>query len=239
MGRRIRSERQAFAIGMASGAGFAILENMLYQGLYAQYAGWTWGGVTALRGIGSLSHPLWTGIVAIGWFRARQKGPGRFKSLLRYYLAAVGLHTLWNGGFDTLLILTGVDYYTGLGPSISIYGEYIQVLLVVFLVVLSAGQWWLMHRIVTNLAPGEREPEAVFEGLSKRTLAVWALACALVIIPIGAALGSAWDEIWAVIGEGRIEGSEGFIPRRDELSFSPTALEPFDLGWSSIEAADP
>jgi RsiW-degrading membrane proteinase PrsW (M82 family) len=31
MGKRITNERQAFAVGLASGAGFAIMENMLYQ----------------------------------------------------------------------------------------------------------------------------------------------------------------------------------------------------------------
>lgn len=233
MGRRIRSERQAFAIGMASGAGFAILENMLYQGLYAQYSGWSWGGVTLLRGIGSLSHPLWTGIVALGLYRARQRQPGGFKGLLRAYFAAVGLHTLWNGGFDLLMYIMGIDYYSGAGRSISLYGEYVQVLLVVFLLVLTAAQWWILYRIVIRYSPVEARPEAATEIFSKRALAVWALACAMVIIPVGAALGHAWEEIRSVIVEGRVEESEGYFPEKIEASISweapPNEALPFSL----------
>ncbi|TET38713.1 MAG: PrsW family intramembrane metalloprotease, partial [Anaerolineales bacterium] len=93
--KRVLDERQAFMIGLASGAGFAILENMLYEGVYAQWSGWTWGGVTLIRGIGSVMHPLCTAIVALGWFRARKMGWG---TLLKAYFLAIGLHTLWNGG---------------------------------------------------------------------------------------------------------------------------------------------
>jgi len=122
---RIQNERQAFAIGLASGAGFAILENMLYEGLYASQSGWSWGGITLLRAIGSVLHPLGTGIIALGWFRMREGGAGK---LFKAYLLSVGLHTLWNGGFEPLLYLTGFEYYTD--ASISIYGETLSVLLI-------------------------------------------------------------------------------------------------------------
>jgi RsiW-degrading membrane proteinase PrsW (M82 family) len=94
---RIQNERQAFAIGLASGASFAILENMLYEGIYASHNGWSWGGITFLRSIGAVLHPLCTGIIALGWFRMRDGGVGK---LLKAYLLSVGLHTLWNGGFE-------------------------------------------------------------------------------------------------------------------------------------------
>jgi len=198
MGRRIQNERQAFALGLAAGAGFAILENMLYQGIYATDNGWTWGGVTLLRGIGSTNHALWTAIISLAWFRARNRETGWFRHLAGTYLLSVGLHTLWNGGFDILVYLTGLDYYTGVGPSISLYGEYIEILLIVFLVVLSAGLWWLLRRYVVSLGaekPVEEAPLLV----SPRALAGWALACALIIIPIGAAIGPAWKAIQMAI----------------------------------------
>jgi RsiW-degrading membrane proteinase PrsW (M82 family) len=47
-GKRIQNERAAFVLGMAAGAGFAILENMGYQGVFAQFYGWSWGCITAL-----------------------------------------------------------------------------------------------------------------------------------------------------------------------------------------------
>ena len=206
---RITNERQAFAIGLASGAGFAILENMLYEGLYAHYNGWSWGGITLLRSIGSVLHPIGTGIIALGWFRARESGVG---ALLKAYLLAVLLHTLWNGGFEPLVYLTGLDYYAGTGPSLSFYGETLNVLLVGYLVLLSAGLWWLLRRIVTGLSQSV-EADIAFSTdtstslstdlspalVSRRAIGAWALACAAIIIPIGATLSPAWEEIQKVV----------------------------------------
>jgi RsiW-degrading membrane proteinase PrsW (M82 family) len=192
---RITSERQAFAIGLASGAGFAILENMLYEGLYAQHSGWSWGGITLLRSIGSVLHPICTGIVALGWFRIKDGGVGR---LLKAYLLAVLLHTLWNGGFEPLVYLTGLDYYAGRGLSLSFYGATLNILLIGYLVLLSAGLWWLLRRIVIGLAAEVQtslEPALV----SRRALAAWAVACAAIIIPIGATLSPAWEAIQKII----------------------------------------
>jgi len=195
---RIQNERQAFAIGLASGAGFAILENMLYEGLYANYNGWGWAGITLLRSIGSILHPLGTGIIALGWFRMRNvEGPNVGK-LLKAYLLAVGLHTLWNGGFEPLLYFTGLDYFAGKGASISIYGETLNILLVGYLILLSFGLWWLLRRIVSGLSQ-EVTPDLTPVTISKRALAVWAVACTVVIIPIGAALSPAWNSIRALI----------------------------------------
>jgi RsiW-degrading membrane proteinase PrsW (M82 family) len=196
MGRRIKDERQAFFVGLASGAGFAILENMLYEGIYASWSGWTWGGITLLRGIGSVLHPLGTGIIALALFRARKREKGWFGRLARAYLLAVGLHTLWNGGYDLLLYLTGMSYYTG--GELDVYGEPMGVLLIAFLLVLSAGLWWLLRRITTTLAT-EEEVEAKPVAITARGLAAWAVGCALIIVPLGAALGRAWDEVLAAI----------------------------------------
>jgi len=193
--KRIQNGRQAFAIGLASGAGFAILENMLYEGLYAGYHGWGWGGITLLRSIGSVLHPIGTGIIALGWFRMKEGGAGK---LLKAYLLSVGLHTLWNGGFEPLVYLTGLDYFAGDGPSLSLYGETLSALLVGYLVLLSAGLWWLLRKIVNGLSERitvDLTPTTV----SRRVVAVWALACVIIIIPIGAALSPAWNAIQKLI----------------------------------------
>jgi RsiW-degrading membrane proteinase PrsW (M82 family) len=198
--RRLNSERQAFFVGLASGAGFAILENMLYEGLYAQWSGWTWGGITLLRAIGSVLHPLCTGIIALALFRTRERLMSWFGRLARAYLLSVGLHTLWNSGFELFVYFTGLSLYTG--SELVLYGEAVSVLLVVFLVSLSAGLWWLLWKIVRDLVALSDEDTAEgvpLPGISPRALAIWAFACALVIIPIGAALGPAWDQIRAVV----------------------------------------
>jgi len=197
--RRITEAGQAFAIGMACGAGFAILENMLYEGLYAQWEGWNWAGITLLRAVGSVLHPLCTGLVALGWFRARESDGGR---LLKAYLLAVGLHTLWNGGYLPFVYMTGLDYFTEFEASVSLYGLAEEALLVVFLVALSIGLWWYLGRLAAGLGR-ERELEPAPVAVSPRALAVWAGACLLVIVPIGGALGPAWRQIQAVLFPGR------------------------------------
>lgn len=195
---RIKTEQQAFMIGMASGAGFAILENMLYEGLYAQWTGWTWGGITLLRGFGSVLHPLGTGLVALGWFRM-QKGGGM--ELIKAYLAAVFVHTLWNGGFIPFVYLTGVDYLAPGEEVVSVYGLAVEVLLLVFLILLSAGLWWYLRSLVSKMAR-EEVPGVSPVQLTPRTLAAWSIACLLVIVPIGAALGPAWRQIRTVLFPG-------------------------------------
>jgi hypothetical protein len=192
---RIKNESQAFAIGLASGAGFAILENMLYEGLYANANGWAWGGITLLRAIGSILHPIGAGIIALGWFRMKDGGFGK---LFKAYLLSVGLHTLWNGGFEPLIYLTGLNYYAGNGQSLSLYGETLNVLLVGYLVLLSFGLWWLLRRIVNGLSSNitlDLTPATI----SRKAIATWAVACAIVIIPIGATLSPAWDAIHKLI----------------------------------------
>lgn len=192
---RITGEARAFFIGMWLGTGFAILENMTYEGIYAGWEGWSWGAVALLRGVGSVMHPLCTGLVALGWYRAREQGWGAFA---KAFLLAVGLHTLWNGGFEALVLMTGLEHYSGLGPSISIYGDAIQVSLAAYLLVLSLGLWWLLGRITAGLAQ-EAPPEVAPVQPSSRALAAWALGCVLVLVPLGAALGPTWDEIRGVV----------------------------------------
>ncbi|HSG43613.1 MAG TPA: PrsW family glutamic-type intramembrane protease, partial [Anaerolineales bacterium] len=198
---RIQNERQAFAIGLASGAGFAVLENMLYEGMYAQYYGWGWAGITLLRSIGAVLHPIGTGIIALGWFRMKEGG-GAGK-LFKAYLLSVGLHTLWNGGFEPLLYLTGLEYFAGAGPSLSLYGETLSALLVGYLVLLSLGLWWLLRKIVNEIS--ERvTPDLEPASVSRHAIAAWAVACALVIVPVGATFSPAWNAISAIVVDGEI-----------------------------------
>jgi len=106
---------------------------------------------------------------------------------------------MWNGGFDAFVFLTGLDYYSEAEFSLSIYGLYAQVLLVIFLLLLSGGLWWLMRRYVVRLGEGV-EFNVMPQAVPQRALAAWALACLLVLVPIGAALGQAWSQIRTVFG---------------------------------------
>ena len=123
----------------------------MYEGIYAGMSGWSWGGVALLRGLGAVLHPVCTALVALGWFRARERGWGE---LLRAYAAAVGLHTLWNGGFAAFVFVTGLDYYRGADLSLSLYGTGVQVLLVLFLALLALALWWLLYRLMNSVGQG-------------------------------------------------------------------------------------
>lgn len=182
--RRLHTAAQALAVGVALGAGFAIVENMLYEGTYASYFGWSWAGVTVVRGFGGILHPVCTGLVALGVFQARTHGAGR---ALAAYAAAVGLHTLWNGGFTALLYVAGIDARSL--AEVNLFGTAIEWLLAVYLVLLALALWWLLARLTRALALQETielQPAVI----STRALAAWAAVCALVIIPLGVALGS-------------------------------------------------
>ena len=197
-GRRIRNERMAFLIGMSSGAGFAIVENMRYQGLFAAFYGWSWGGITALRGIGAIDHALWTGIIALALFRERDRRRGWLGRVGRAYLFSVGLHTLWNGGYMALLYFIGLDHIAGAGPSFDVYGEWIEVSLVAILAAMAALNWWILTRYLASLQTVKMQ-EIAPERITKRALAAWAFACVLVIVPVGAAIGRAWPQIRSVL----------------------------------------
>jgi hypothetical protein len=123
---------------------------------------------------------------------------GGFKELLKAYGIAVGLHTLWNGGFLPFVYLSGIENFTGANETFSVYGEAIEIVLVLFLAALSLGLWWLLHRMVTNMAV-EAGPDLAPVRISARSLAFWGFTCALIIIPIGAAIGPAWDSIRKVL----------------------------------------
>ena len=196
LSRKIKNERQALLLGLCAGAGFAILENLLYESVYAQWNGWSWGGITLLRGFGSILHPLCTGIISLALYRARGSRKSWLASVGPAYLLSVGLHTLWNGGFEPLVYLTGMNSYLEHGPTVSFYGLAVPTLLIVYLVVLSAALWGYFIRLTHQLGHGE-ELELVPALVSRRRLAGAAFALVAVFVPMGAMLGPAWPGIRA------------------------------------------
>jgi hypothetical protein len=68
----------------------------------------------------------------------------------------------------------------------------IRASLAAFLVVFSAGLWRLPRKLVGDLASRAEE-------VTPRALALWAYARALIIVPIGAALGPGREQIQAAI----------------------------------------
>jgi hypothetical protein len=73
-----------------------------------------------------------------------------------------------------------------------------KTLLVIYLLMLSAGLWMLLRYLVNDLSE-DLQTDLVTDLVSTRVMGVWAVICVLVIVPIGAALGSAWGDIRAVV----------------------------------------
>ena len=87
------SRYQAFLWGLASGAGFGMVEANAYgAGAFNQSPYRWWDGVL-LRGAASSLHALTSSIVGIGWFYLFRGSRKRFAGC---YLLAVSLHGSWN-----------------------------------------------------------------------------------------------------------------------------------------------
>jgi len=92
LGRFYRPEPvRGFLWGVASGAGFALVENLLNG---AVSTGSDWGQVALARSAATIMHCFASGIVGWGW--AKLWTDRRPLILLGTYLAAVMIHSLWN-----------------------------------------------------------------------------------------------------------------------------------------------
>jgi hypothetical protein len=80
-------------------------------------------------------------------------------------------------------------------------------LLVGYLILLSLGLWWLLRRIVHQISR-QIVADPVPAAVSRRLIATWALASALVIVPIGATLSPAWQAINSLLVNGEIRQVE-------------------------------
>lgn len=95
-----RSRTDAFLAGVAAGAGFAMVENVVYATLYL--SGKPWGEVAVSRSLGAGIHPLATGLVVLGWWDARHGGHA-IGGRARAFFTGGGVHALWNGAIVALM----------------------------------------------------------------------------------------------------------------------------------------
>jgi hypothetical protein len=179
-GRRIAHRRDAFFLGMAAGAGFAIIENIAYEGGALQL----WTSVAIVRGLGGALHPFGAGLMALGWFGVIHRKPDAWKYLARFYLIAIGVHALWNGISATFLLLESAHREV-LGP-VDLLGTIIDVGLVALLAAEGLALLWGVREISRSLA-ADAPPRPAFQPM--RALAVWAIVCLGVLLPVALAAG--------------------------------------------------
>ena len=168
---------------MACGAGFAIIENIMYEG--GGIPLW-WTGITVVRGIGGALHPFGAGLVSLGWFGVFHKQEGAWRQLVRYYSIAVGAHALWNGANGIFWLLERAGRGV-LGP-VDLQGVIIDVGLVALFLAEGIALIWALRQVARDVAAA-RLPLAV--PAPRRALAVWGIACLGVLLPVALAAGGA------------------------------------------------
>lgn len=178
--------RDAFLVGAVAGAGFAAVENVLYAGFGFSF----WAGILVVRALGGAIHPLGSGLVALGWRDVlRGEVNAGVNWFARFGLAA-GLHALWNGGSLLVITLAGAQFFGELPPAIDILGLSAAGTTLALLIILGLAALWIGRAIGRNLKMPQTVEETQTETnyvLSDRALAIWALACLVMIVPAGIA----------------------------------------------------
>jgi hypothetical protein len=134
--------------------------------------------------MGAALHPFGAGLMAVAWWRVQRREPGAAAGWTRNYGLAVGAHALWNG---TCVVAAAVGYTWFQGWEVDLLGLSNAALLVALLAAEGIGLLVALRALVRWLAP---EADATHLGGAlhlgeERALAVWGLACLVVLLPVG------------------------------------------------------
>lgn len=187
--KQLKQPRDALLIGAIAGAGFAALEDAIYAGFGLRI----WAGILLVRALGAAIHPLGAGLTAWGWHDLLHRQPSAGRRWLTRYGLAVGIHALWNGGSLLVLTLVGANFFGTPSPEVDVLGVTAGGILLALLALEGAAVWIGARALARRLLPEEAaapEREAV---PVEQALAVWALVCLLILVPVGlAALRATW-----------------------------------------------
>lgn len=177
--RRPSSRVEAFSYGMAAGAGFAAVENLVYVSLIGgTIDGWI--AVSLARAAGAGLHMLGAGLVALGWHQMKSRQIS-FPSFLRLYAIAIGIHAAWNGLIGVTLVFYWHQAIAEDPGSALAWGAGLQIMLFMFGVVILAALLLVAHWVKSDddgvSVLGFAEPG------SARTVTVWAALAAALLIP--------------------------------------------------------
>ena len=187
--KQLKRPRDALLLGAMAGAGFAALEDAIYAGFGLRI----WAGILLVRALGAAIHPLGAGLTALGWHGLLHRRPGAGHIWLRRYGLAVGIHALWNGGSLLVLTLIGANFFGTSRPEVDVLGVTAGGILLALLAVEGVAVWVGARAVARRLLPVDKAlPKR--EGVPiERAIAVWAVMCLLVLVPVGlAALRSMW-----------------------------------------------
>jgi RsiW-degrading membrane proteinase PrsW (M82 family) len=148
MAKRLRSPSQGFALGVISGAGFALVESLLASSTPGQ----GWGQLLAARAGGGLMHIFGSGLIGWGIASAWQ---GKRLRLLGSYIVSVMVHGLWNSAAILIELGSLQPYLNNSGFSKSIDSfSIIGIVVLIILVLISLSSLILINQKL-------RQPEPV------------------------------------------------------------------------------
>lgn len=178
--KRLPTRRDALLIGALAGAGFAVIENLLYGAM----VGSAWGGVLAMRALGAALHPFGAGLMAVAWWSALRREPGARGRWARNYGLAVGVHALWNG---TCVVATTVAHAWFQGWEVDLMGVSNGAVLLALLAAQGIGLLVALRALARRLEPETELEESVPSPAlpTERAIAVWGLVCLVVLLPVG------------------------------------------------------
>jgi hypothetical protein len=178
------SRRHAFLLGVAAGAGFAALENVIYALVGGRY----WGGILLVRTLGAAVHPLGTGLAALAWHAILNNRPTTNRNWIGGFVLAVGQHALWNGGLALWIALSGAAFFGPEPWETDVLGISIAVGMLALITLEGVALWVGMRELTRRLDPDAGT--VVSEGIqvsTERAIALWATVCLLVLLPVGLA----------------------------------------------------
>lgn len=97
---RVRSAAEAFALGMACGIGFDLVETSFY--ISSGYHDWL--NIALLRTGAGLLHGFGAAMVSLGWYYLIHGKRRRFLRAFACWLYAVLQHAIWNGSWGLVLL---------------------------------------------------------------------------------------------------------------------------------------
>jgi RsiW-degrading membrane proteinase PrsW (M82 family) len=169
---RPTSRRAAFVAGVAAGAAFGALEDVMY----AVGSGWfsDSAAVVVSRSLGAAVHPLATGLVVLGWWDWRHGGG--IDRVVKGVVSGVGVHALWNG---SLVVLTAAELAYGAEERPETIAAVSWAYTAAIGVGLAAGLWR-----VTRSVAADRDPLRGLVSADGWSLAAWVLVTASFLVPV-------------------------------------------------------
>jgi len=173
------SPRGAFLIGSAAGAGFAMLNNLIV-------AGWglaVWNGAFIILLLGGAINPFCAGFVTIGWYKILQKDAKAWTDWTVRLCIAIIIHAFWNGGSFLIIALGDTEYFGNLFWGITPVGILAAGSILVMIIILGLGVYQMGRTTMEQLSTSRATESQIT--VSEKTIAMWALACLVIIVPTG------------------------------------------------------